>query len=86
MVGVGLLPTSQHRIAVHAGQAEAARRVLSTALIEGEKLVGVEGVEDLGGTRRKPRDYGVMGAYARALTFSLGVLGVAFGLFLLLRA
>ena len=86
MVGVGLLPTSEHRVAVHADQAEAARRVLSTALVEGEALVGVEGVEDLGGARRTPRNYGVIGAYARALTFSLGVLGVAFGVFLLLRA
>ncbi len=36
--------------------------------------------------RRKPRDYGLIGAYARALAWSLGIMAVAFGVFLLLRS
>jgi hypothetical protein len=35
---------------------------------------------------RKPRDYGLLGAYARIWFWSVGAMALAFGIFLLLRA
>jgi len=37
------------------------------------------------GARREPRGYGLIGAYTRATFWSLGAMGLAFGIFLLLR-
>lgn len=39
--------------------------------------------EEVGG--RKPRNYGLIGAYARIWTWSIGLMFLAFGVFLLLR-
>jgi hypothetical protein len=33
----------------------------------------------------RARNYGAVGAYARALLWSLGIIGAAFGIFLVLR-
>ena len=89
MLGVGLSPTSAQRVVVRADQAEAARRVLADVAAENEWGIETEPVnaryldEAMG---RRVRNYGVIGAYARALSFSLVVLGVAFVIFLLFRA
>jgi Putative prokaryotic signal transducing protein len=77
------------RVMVHANRAERARALLAETLVEDEEAVtpeiaNAEHLEDASGGRA--RSYGVAGAYARALFWSLGIMGAAFGAFLLLRA
>jgi hypothetical protein len=77
------------RVMVHADRAEQARTLLAETLVEdGEEampeIVNAEYLKDAGGGRA--RNYGVVGAYGRALFWSLGLMAVAFGAFLLLRA
>jgi hypothetical protein len=76
------------RVMVHAHRADQARALLAETLVEdGEEAMpefaDAEYREDAGG---RARNYGVVGAYGRALFWSLGVMAAAFGAFLLLRA
>jgi Putative prokaryotic signal transducing protein len=74
------------RVMVHANRAEEAQTLLTETLVEdGEepRLANAGHLEEADG---RARNYGVVGGYARALSWSLGILGVAFGAFLLLRA
>ena len=89
-LGFGLLNPDggPQRVMVHAGQAEAARALLVQTATPTEPNDGMEGgdlsyVEDTGG--RKPRNYGLSGAYARIWAWSFGTMALAFGVFLLLR-
>jgi hypothetical protein len=76
------------RVMVHANRAEEARALLSETLVADEEeavpeIANAEYLEEASGGRA--RNYGVVGGYARALFWSLGIMGVAFGVFLLLR-
>jgi hypothetical protein len=92
-LGFGLLPHGfgggPQRVMVHANRAERARALLAETLVEDgqgawSEVVNAEHLEDADGG--KARSYGVVGAYARALLWSFGILVAAFGVFLLLRA
>jgi hypothetical protein len=74
---------------VHANRAEQARALLAETLVEDEEeaapeIANAKYLEEAGGGRA--RNYGVVGAYGRALLWSLVVMAAAFGIFLLLRA
>jgi hypothetical protein len=88
MLGVGLLPRSAQRVMVRPDCADATRQLLSEVLFENEQeapeIANAGHLEDAKG--RKPRDYGLFGAYARAWIWSLGAMGLVFAVFLLLRA
>lgn len=88
LLGIGLLPPGRQRVMVHAGHADNARRLLSETLVEDEREAASEianavYLDDAKG--RRPRNYGLIGAYARIWLWSLGAVGVAFGVFLLIR-
>lgn len=88
MVGVGLLPVSAQRVMVHPEQAPSARELLTETLVDDGQSVEAEianatHLEETQG--RQPRNYGVIGAYARAWVWSIVVFAVAFAVFLLLR-
>lgn len=89
MVGIGLLSPvgGSRRIMVRADQVAAARAVLAEATEAAEDVVGefsdLENFPEAPG--REPRNYGLIGAYARMIFWSLAVMGLAFGVFLLLR-
>ena len=72
---------------VRADRAEEARRLLAEVLVENERPwpepVDVVYPDETHG--RKPRGYGLIGAYARAYLWAIGLMAVAFGIFLLLR-
>lgn len=75
------------RVMVHANRADEACAMLAETLVEDEveetpKIANAEYLEEAGG---RARNYGVLGGYTRALSWSLGIMGVAFGVFLLLR-
>jgi hypothetical protein len=89
LLGFGLLNPGggSRRIMVHANQAEAARAVLAESLVSGEPdgwdaLVDVDETSEAPG--RKPRNYNLIGAYARGWFWSIIVMGLAFAIFLLL--
>jgi len=76
------------RILVRAGEAEKARALLAETTVAGEQVdwpedVGASDPEDAGG--RGPRNYNLIGAYARIWAWSLGAMALAFAVFLLLR-
>lgn len=92
-LGFGLLPRGlgggPQRVMVHANRAEQARALLAETLVEDEEgawpeIANAKHIED--GRGRKPRDYGLLGAYARAWLWSLLALAVFAGIWLLLRA
>jgi hypothetical protein len=92
MLGIGLLPPGPQRVRVHADQADAARRLLAETLVEGgegereadwDKTANAGHLAEAG--RGKPREYGLIGAYARIWLWSLTAIGAAFLVFLLLR-
>jgi len=89
MLGFGLLPRSAQRVMVSPDRAEAARRLLYENLFANE-LSAMDDAADLEyprvSSRRKPRDYGLIGGYARAWAWSIGAMAIAFAIFLLLRA
>lgn len=90
-LGFGLLNPGggSRQVMVRSDQAEAARAVLAESLAVGEQGDWEEfpDAEYSGEARwRKPRNYGLIGAYARIWLWSLIAMGVAFGIFLLLRA
>lgn len=80
-------------VMVPAERAEQARALLAETLAENEGAAEDEvEISDLANARylegrgRKPRSYGLGGAYARIYLWSFAFLVVAFGVFLLLRA
>jgi hypothetical protein len=89
-VGIGLLNPGggSRRSLVRADQAEAARAVLAETLVQGESgelTFPIDADDTGGGTGRKPRNYNLIGAYARASLWSLIAMGLVFAIFLLLR-
>jgi hypothetical protein len=91
LLGIGWLNPGggSRRVMVRAEQAEEARALLAEALVEGEQMDSTEIADapypaETG--RRKPRSYGLIGAYARSLAWSFGVMIFAFAVFLLLRS
>jgi len=82
-VGIGLLNPAggSRQIVVRADQVAAARAVLAEGVV-GE-FSDLDGLPEAPG--RGPRNYGLIGAYARMIFWSLAVMGLAFGVFLLLR-
>lgn len=86
--GIGLLNPDggSQRVMVRSDQAEAARALLGEAVVPSESEDWVESdnipsAEEM----RKPRNYGLIGAYSRIWAWSLGAMILAFGIFLLLR-
>jgi hypothetical protein len=92
MVGYGALPPghagASHRVMVRAERADEARAVLAGTLVEDEEGTWPESANarylEEGG--RKPRGYGLIGAYARIYLWAFGAMALAFGVFLLLHA
>jgi hypothetical protein len=89
-LGFGLLNPGggSRRVMVRIDQAEAARALLAEAVVSSEPGDWVESdnspyEEETEG--RNPRNYGLIGAYARIWAWSLGAMTLAFGVFLLLR-
>ena len=77
------------RVMVHSNRAEEARALLAETLVEGgeeswEDTANAGYLEEAEGGRA--RNYGVVGAYGRAMFWSFGIMAVAFGVFVLLRA
>lgn len=89
LAGGVLAGGGSRRVMVHAHRAEEARALLAAALAEGDaeipEPVNAEYLEDASGGR-KPRSYGLIGAYARICLWSLGAMALAFAVFMLLRA
>jgi putative signal transducing protein len=93
-LGYGSLPGGvlagggSRRVMVHAHRAEEARALLAEALAEGDadipEPVNAKYLED-GTGGRKPRNYGLVGAFARIWLWSLGAMALAFAVFMLLR-
>lgn len=89
-LGFGLLNPDggSQRVMVRPAQAEAARALLGGTVVPSEAEDRSEsdgspfGEETEG---RKPRNYGVIGAYGRIWAWSFGAMALAFGVFLLLR-
>lgn len=90
-LGIGLLNPGggSRQVMVRPDQAEAARAVLAESLAAGEQgdWEDFSDAEHSGEARwREPRGYGLIGAYARIWLWSLTAMGLAFGIFLLLRS
>ena len=89
-LGYGLMNPGggSQRVMVHAGRADRARALLEATVAESESAVpepaDAENLADAEG--RKPRNYGLIGGYARAYFWSFAALALAFGVFMLLRA
>jgi hypothetical protein len=88
-LGYGLLNPGggARRVMVPAGDLEAAQTLLAEtwpedepeqAAVDGDSLAEESGL-------RGPRNYGLIGAYARIWAVSIAAVGVAFGVFMLLR-
>jgi Putative prokaryotic signal transducing protein len=89
-LGFGLLNPGggARRVMVRAGQSQEARTLLAEALVEGEPEDFAEvaaGSYSEEAAARKPRGYGLLGAYARIYAWSLAAFLLAFAIFLLLR-
>jgi hypothetical protein len=88
-LGAGLLTRSSRRIYVRPEDAEAARRLLSETMVEDpleEEVPEPANAAYLAdATGHKPREYGLLGAYARAWIAALVILAVAFVIFILLH-
>jgi hypothetical protein len=90
ILGYGLLNPSggAQRVMVHADRADRARALLEATAAEGEsglpESANAGHLADSEG--RKPRDYGLIGGYARAYLWSFAAMALAFGVFMLLRA
>jgi hypothetical protein len=88
-LGAGLLARSSRRIYVRSEDAAAARRLLAETMVE-EPLeeeipepANAAHLADADG--RGPRDYTVLGAYARGWIVALAILAIAFVLFVALH-
>lgn len=89
MLGFGLLNPDGgfHRVMVHAGRSEEAQALLAEAVDgEGPEPVNATYLEEASSGRRKPRSYGLIGAYARIYVVSLVAMAAMFGVYLLVRA
>jgi hypothetical protein len=76
------------RVMVHASRVEQASALLAETLVEDEEGAWPEVANATyleGAESGRARDYGVVGGYARAVFWSVGIMAVAFGVFLLLR-
>jgi hypothetical protein len=88
-LGAGLLTRSSRRIYVRPTDAAAARTLLAETMVEDPleqeipEPANATYLDDA--TGHKPRDYGVLGAYARGWTAALAILAIAFVAFLLLH-
>lgn len=90
LIGVGWLNPGggSRRVMVRADHSERAQALLAEALVEDEQIdwsdtANASHLEESGG--RKPRSYGLVGAYARIWAWSVGAMALAFAVFLLLR-
>lgn len=88
-LGYGLMNPGggSRRVMVNAHQAEEARALLAelqTGYEESPEFANAEHLAEAEG--RGPRNYGLIGAYARAFAVSVGAMALAFGAFMLLRA
>jgi hypothetical protein len=87
-LGFGVLVRSPQRVMVRADQTEEARALLAETLVEDEQAwpdtANASHLEDA--ASRKPRGYGLLGAYARIYLWSFGSIVVAAAIFLFLRA
>ncbi|HEV2858333.1 MAG TPA: DUF2007 domain-containing protein [Solirubrobacterales bacterium] len=89
-LGYGLLNPSggSQRVMVHAHRAEEARALLEETMVEDEdgipEPVNAEYLAEAEG--RGPRNYGLVGGFARAFLWSFAAMALAFGVFMLLRA
>jgi Putative prokaryotic signal transducing protein len=90
LLGVGWLNPGggSRRVMVRASQSEEAQSLLANSLAEGERVDLPETAapsypEETEG--RKPRSYGLIGAYVRIWAWSFGAMLLAFAVFLLLR-
>jgi hypothetical protein len=89
-VGYGLLNPGggAHRVMVHPEKADRARALLEATTAQRDEVpepVNAEYLEDATAGRR-PRNYGAIGAYARAFLVSFGALALVFALWMLARA
>ncbi len=88
-LGAGLLTQSPRRIYVRPDDAAAARRLLAETMVEDpleEEIPEPANAAYLAdATGRRPRDYTVLGAYARGWIAALAVLAIAFVLFVVLH-
>ena len=87
-IGVGWSPNAPKRVMVNGNRAEEARALVQRTLAENELEVKTSANVEALGAEIAPsgvRDYSLIGGYGRAFLVSIGVLGVAFGGFLLLR-
>jgi hypothetical protein len=90
MLGYGvLIGAGSRQVMVHAHRAEEARAVLAEAEVEDAadppEPVNAKYLEDARGGR-KLRDYGPIGAYARAFLVAFGAMALVLGVWLLLLA
>jgi hypothetical protein len=77
------------RVMVHAVRADEARALLAETMVEDGEASWADSanarhLEEAEGGRA--RNYGVVGAYGRAMFWSVGIMAAAFGVFLALRA
>ena len=89
LVGIGVLNPAgaPRRVMVRAEESERARTLIAETLVEGGEVDLTELAEappEESG-QREPRGYGLVDGYARIWAWSLGVIGLAFAVFLLLR-
>jgi hypothetical protein len=88
-LGSGLLTRSTRRLYVRPEDAAAARKLLSETMVEDpleEEIPESANAEYLAdATGHQPRDYTVLGAYARGWLVAVALLAIAFVLFLLLH-
>jgi len=88
-LGYGLMNPSggARRVMVHDSNSERARVLVEATMAEQDQVpepVNAGYLEDAAGGRR-PRNYGLIGAYARAFAVSLGLLALVFALWMLAR-
>jgi hypothetical protein len=86
--GAGMLGRSPRRILVHPKRAAAARAFLAEVLVEDppeEIPEPANAIYLADATGHKPRDYTLLGAYARGLFVALAILAIALVLFIALH-
>lgn len=89
MLGSGLLTRSPRRIYARREEADHARTLLAETMVEDPLAEEVPEPANAGyladATGHRPRDYSLLGAYARAWLLGGAVLALAFAVFLVLR-
>jgi Putative prokaryotic signal transducing protein len=89
-VGYGLMNPGggARRVMVHAENSDRARSLIEATMAEQEDFPEPVNAEylDEAAAGRKPRSYGLIGGYARAIFWSILAMVVFFGVFVLLRA